>query len=120
MPSETDVRKGLTFLSECAKVYLAAFKRTEPHVVQRVARSFLNTAAGRHIFELISFHGYNVVPVEAQRCLRAAFSMGQSRVQEKNFHGHRQATKRFFQSPKMTNSRRWMQPVQDKLASTDY
>ena len=84
-------QKCLAWSKKIATAYQACVKRQEAHIKDKVARSFMNTAAAHHVFNHLSFATYERVPDEVMRCTQASFAIGQSRVQEKSFHGRRQS-----------------------------
>ena len=79
---EEGVASGLVYCKDVGDMWLVAVDRPEPHIKDMVKRSWLNTAAGNHLFEHLSYVGYQHVPPEVGRCLKATFGLGQTRLQE--------------------------------------
>ena len=118
--SEDQVEAGLKWCCDVAEVWLAAVKRKEPHVLELLKRSFMNTAAAHHVFNRLSFWEHTKVTVEVKQCLEAVFGIGQSRVQEINFHGHRRSETRCQKKKGLAPIKRWLNPVWLKLASKTF
>ena len=108
--------KGLQFCKKLAQVFVAASKRQEPHILAMVKRSWLNTAGGHHIMQHLSWSDFKTVSKEVSDCVSTSFAIGQTRLQEKNCYGQRQAETKEQNKKGSVALRRWLNPVWLRLA----
>ena len=83
-------------------------------------RSSINTPCAQHFLSCLSFHRFSLVPDDVRHCLQSTFGIGQSKMQEDAFRATRMAATRFQDNRKLSATRRWIIPVQQKVASKLY
>ena len=111
---------GLDYFKATASVWQAAASRTDKDVAKLCMRSSFNTPCAQHFLSCLSFHRFSLVPDEVRHCLQSTFGIGQSKMQEDAFRATRMAATRFQDNRKLSATRRWIIPVQQKVASKLY